>query len=186
MSVLSEDMPTEPQDPLHYAPRRTGQRPEVRLSAVGTTAGETAFDRPSRFEPARRPPPSSALSAELEHAVFESLRRRMDPEVVPEPPALAQEQSQRRAWLAIGAAFGIAAIAAILFVAFTSRDEVGALLSSAAPASQAQDDASKPALAQFRALLNSGDGKQAVTREQSERLLKQFEQWRQKADGQTR
>jgi len=42
----------------------------------------------------------------------------------------------------------------------------------------------KPTLEQFRALMAaSGDGgEQTITREQSDRLLKQFMLWRQKAD----
>ncbi len=85
MSAMSEETPTNPQDPLHYAPRRTNARPELRLSSVSSTVGETQFDRSAKPETVRRPP---SLSAELENAVFESLRRQMDPEVVPEPPGV--------------------------------------------------------------------------------------------------
>lgn len=180
MSVLSEESPTDPQDPLHYAPRRPNPRPELRLSAVSAAVGETPFDRPSKPEPARRaPPPPSSLSAELEHAVFESLRRQMDPEVIPEPPG-QDGRLWRRAWLGVGAAVGIAAVSATLFVTLTSHDDPGAPLAAAA-SSPAPDDAAKPALAQFHSLIVASDGDQAITREQSERLLHQFMQWRQKA-----
>jgi hypothetical protein len=181
MSVLSEDNPTNPQDPLHYAPRRTGPRPDLRLSTVSTSVGETPFDRPSRFEPARRAPsPSSALNAELEHAVFESLRRQMDPEVLPEPISL--EPSRYRAWLAIFAGVGAAGIAAMLISILVPHGDIGALFSLSS-ASVAQEEAPKPALAQFRSLVNSSDGEQTFSSEQSDRLLQQFVQWRQKADG---
>jgi hypothetical protein len=180
MSVLSEDIPTNPQDPLHYAPRRTAPRPELRLSSVSATVGETPFERLSRFEPAGRPPPPpSSLNAELEQAVLESLRRQMDPEVIPEPMSL--EPAPHRAWLAIFAGVGTAAIAALLMIAFVTQGDIGALFSPP-PAPQAQEEAPKPALAQFRSLLNSSDGNQAFTREQSQRLLEQFVQWRQKGD----
>ena len=43
-----------------------------------------------------------------------------------------------------------------------------------------QLDTSKPALSEFRALLVAGEGGQAFTHEQSERLLQQFVQWGQK------
>ena len=177
MSALNEEGPTNPQDPLHYAPRRTSPRSELRHSSVSTTVGDTSFDRPSRPELLRRAatPPSSP-SAELENAVFQSLRRQMDPEVIPEPPAV-DGSLRRRAWLGIGAAVGIAAIAAAAFATLTSHD--GTSLAVAAPA---QDDAAKPALAQFRSLIVASDGDQTFTHEQSERLLQQFEQWRQKAD----
>jgi hypothetical protein len=179
MSAVSEESPSDPQNPLHYAPRRTG-RPDLRLSTVSSTVGDTPFDRPSKPELVRRaPPPPSSLSADLEHAVFESLRRQMDPEVIPEPPGI-EGRLWRRAWLGVGAAIAVAAIAATLFVTFTSRDEAGTAL-AAAPSS-VQDDATKPALAQFRSLIAPGEGDQAVNHEQSEKLLRQFMQWRQKAD----
>jgi len=183
MSVMSEDPPTNPQDPLHYAPRRTNPRPELRLSTVSSAVGETPFDRAPKPEPVRRvPPPPPTLSAELENAVFESLRRQMDPEVVPEPPAI-EPRAWRRAWLGLGAGIGVAAIAAALFVALVPREQAGASFAAATPA-PAQDEAMKPTLEQFRALMAaSGDGgEQTITREQSDRLLKQFMLWRQKAD----
>jgi hypothetical protein len=180
MSALSEETPTNPQDPLHFAPRRTSLRPELRLSTVSSTIGETAFDRPSRPELVGRASPSpTSLSAELEQAVFESLRRQMDPEVIPEPPGI-DGRLWRRAWLGVGAAVAIAAVAATLFVTLTPRDEAGAFFTTAA--SPAQDDATRPALAQFRSLIAASDGEQSVTHEQSERLLQQFMQWRQKVD----
>ena len=183
MSVMSEEPPTNPQDPLHYAPRRSNPRPELRLSNVSSAVGETPFDRAPKPEPVRRvPPPPPTLSAEIENAVFESLRRQMDPEVVPEPPAV-ETRVGRRAWLGIGAGIGVAAIAAALFVAFAPREEAGGSFAAATPA-PAQDDAMKSALEQFRALMAASNdgGDQAITREQSERLLKQFMLWRQKAD----
>src|SRR5271166_871342 len=150
MSVLSEEGPTNPQsppqqDPLHYAPRRTSPRPDLRLSTVSAAVGETPFDRTSKPELARRaPPPPTSLNAELEQAVFDSLRRQMDPEVVPEPPAL-DGRLWRRAWLGVGAAVGVAAIAATLLVTLTPHDDAGTPFAAAA-SSPAQDDAAKPAL----------------------------------------
>jgi len=186
MSALSEETPTNPQDPLHYAPRRTAQRPEPRLSTVSSTIGETAFDRPAKPEVARRAPqPPTSLSSELENAVFESLRRQMDPEVIPEPPGV-EGRLWRRAWLGVGAAVAVAAIAAALFVTLTPREEAGASFAATAaatPSPAAPEDMSKPALEQFRALMTAaGNGDQAVTREQPDGLLKQFMLWRQKAD----
>ncbi|HLG79510.1 MAG TPA: hypothetical protein VKY22_00720 [Bradyrhizobium sp.] len=182
MSVLSEETPTNPQDPLHYAPRRSAARPELRLSSVSSAIGETPFDRPSKPDPVRRaPPPPTSLSSELENAVFESLRRQMDPEVIPEPPGL-EGRLWRRAWLGVGAAVAVAAIAAALFVTLAPREEAGASLAAAAAPSPAPDDATKPTLEQFRALMAAGDGDQSANHEQSDRLLKQFMLWRQKAD----
>src|ERR1700751_1314012 len=104
MSALSEETPTNPQDPLHFAPPRPSLRPELPLSTVSSTIGETAFDRPSRPElVGRASPPPTSLSAELEQAVFESLRRQMDPEVIPEPPGI-EGRLWRGAWVPGGGA----------------------------------------------------------------------------------
>ena len=192
MSAMSEETPTNPQDPLHYAPRRTNARPELRLSSVSAAAGETPFDRAGKPEAVRRPP---SLSAELENAVFESLRRQMDPEVVPEPPGV-EGRLWRRAWLGVGAAVGLAAIGATLFVVFTPHEDAAPPVAAAVPATTTQPDATKPAaLAQFRSLIQasganqasssgnqaSGDN-QAANHEQSEGMLKRFMLWRQKVD----
>ena len=187
MSAMSEETPTNPQDPLHYAPRRTNARPELRLSSVSSNVGETPFDRAAKPEPVRRAPPTPpSLSAELENAVFESLRRQMDPEVVPEPPGV-EGRMWRRAWIGVGAAVGVAAIAATLFVTLAPHDEAAPSFAAAAPAS-VPEDATKPALAQFRSLIQASGGdqsanhEQAANHEQSEGLLKQFMLWRQKVD----
>src|SRR5579872_3656123 len=162
MSAMSEETPTNPQDPLHYAPRRTNARPELRLSSVSSNVGETPFDRAAKPEPARRAPPTPpSLSAELENAVFESLRRQMDPEVIPEPPGV-EGRLWRRAWLGVGAAVGLAAIGATLFVVFTPHEDAAPSVAAAAPATTPQQDAAKPAaLAQFRSLIQASGANQA-------------------------
>ncbi len=187
MSAMSEETPTNPQDPLHYAPRRTNARPELRLSSISSNVGETPFDRAAKPEQVRRAPPTPpSLSAELENAVFESLRRQMDPEVVPEPPGV-EGRMWRRAWIGVGAAVGVAAIAATLFVTLAPHDEAAPSFAAAAPAA-VPEDATKPALAQFRSLIQASGGdqsanhEQAANHEQSEGLLKQFMLWRQKVD----
>jgi hypothetical protein len=187
MSAMSEETPTNPQDPLHYAPRRTNTRPELRLSSVSSNVGDTPFDRPVKPELVRRAPPTPpSLSAELENAVFESLRRQMDPEVIPEPPGV-EGRLWRRAWIGVGAAVGVAAIAATLFVTLAPHDDAAPSFAAAAPAS-VPEDANKPALSQFRTLIQASGGdqsanhEQAAHHEQSEGLLKQFMLWRQKVD----
>src|SRR5579871_6751888 len=168
MSAMSEETPTNPQDPLHYAPRRTNARPELRLSSVSSNVGETPFDRAAKPEPVRRAPPTPpSLSAELENAVFESLRRQMDPEVVPEPPGV-EGRLWRRAWLGVGAAVGLAAIGATLFVVFTPHEDAAPSVAAAAPATTPQQDAAKPAaLAQFRSLIQASGANQASSGNQA-------------------
>jgi hypothetical protein len=187
MSVLSEQSPSNPQDPSHYAPRKPSERSELRLSAISSAVGETAFERPPNPGASR----SLALNAELEHAVYESLRRQMDPLPVPEPANLNQERSRRRGVLAIAggivAAVGVSAVVALLFVTlmpgFRDRDANQPFLARTASSPESQqvgDDGSKPALDQFRSALASTEVDQSATREKSERLLEQFMQWRQK------
>jgi hypothetical protein len=179
MSAMSEESPlpptSSPQDPLYYAPRRPSERVEPRLATVNARA--------ARAETSRTLPASAALSARLESAVYESLRRQMEPEVVPEPKDFTR-QGTRRTLIAIAsgvaAALAVASVAALLFVTIYPREQdSGRSFAAAAQPAAAADD--KPALSQFRALVNANTGGQNFTHEQSERLLQQFVQWRQKA-----
>ncbi|WP_157450536.1 hypothetical protein [Bradyrhizobium sp. ARR65] len=187
MSVLSEQEPTSPHDPLHYAPRRRAERSGIRLSTVTSAVGETQFDSPFRVDTSSSPF-SPSLDVPFEDAIGESLRRHLDPQVMPEPAAFARDGSRRRKWLMVGggiaAGVGVAAVAALLLVTLmpASRDG-GARSGFAATAAQPRgDDAAKTAISQFRSVLVSGEGDQAVTREQPQQLLERFMQWRQKTD----
>jgi hypothetical protein len=189
MNVPSEQPPTDPQDPLHYAPRRSGERLEPRLAAVN----ETPFERPAAADAAGRLPVSpAALSSKLESAVFESLRRQMEPEAVAEPTDFRHGRSQRAVMgvvIGVAAAVVVAAAVAVAFVSIFPREkDAGASFAtsaSPAPSTMAQqrlvDERSRSALSQFRPLLANSEGDRAFTHEQSERLLQQFVQWRQKA-----
>jgi hypothetical protein len=185
MSAMSEESPppptSNPQDPRYYAPRRPSERVEPRLASVNERA---AFERASRGETSRTLPASAALSARLESAVYESLRRQTEPEVVPEPRDY-NRLGTRRTLIAIAsgvaAALALASVAALLFVTVYPREQDARRPFTAAPsAAQARQADDKPALSQFRALVNANPGGQNFTHEQSERLLQQFVQWRQK------
>jgi hypothetical protein len=178
MSAMSEETPlpptSNPQDPRYYAPRRPSERVEPRLATINERA---------RAETSRTLPASAALSARLESAVYESLRRQTEPEVVPEPKDFTR-QGTRRTLIAIAsgvaAALAVASVAALLFVTVYPREQdTGRPFAAAAQPAAAPDE--KPALSQFRALVNANAGGQSFTHEQSERLLQQFVQWRQKA-----
>jgi hypothetical protein len=185
MSAMSEGSPPppsgNPQDPQYYAPRRPSERVEPRLATVNERA---AFERASRGETSRPLPTSAALSARLESAVYESLRRQMEPEIVPEPKDF-KRQGTRRTLIAIasgvGAALALASVAALLFVTVYPREQDAGRPFAAAPAAQPRPADDKGALSQFRALVNANTSGQNFTHEQSERLLQQFVQWRQKA-----
>ena len=199
MSVEGEQEPTGPHDPLHYAPRRLRERPEPRL----TTIEDTRNGRDNkRLEAAiGRISPPAPLDSQLESAVYESLRRPMDPAVMGEPRALARELERRGAMFGLAgrlaAAVGVSAIIALFFVIMmpASRQADPATSFSATvqsftsalaqqPPQQQIDDARKPALAEFQSLLTPTDSAQAAEREQpqqSDKTLQQFLQWRQKA-----
>jgi hypothetical protein len=190
MSVPSEqpdERPNNPQDPLHYAPpRRFPERTEPRLAAV--VGDIQATDRMSRPDAASRAVSPSSLNAKLENAVYESLRRQIDPELIPEPTDFKRERSQRAligVVIGIAAAIVVSAAVAVVFVTMfpSSKDRTpGASFATATSQQRQVADASKPALSEFRALLVAPEGGQAITHEQSEQLLQQFVQWRQKAD----
>jgi hypothetical protein len=118
MSSMSEQNPTSPQDPLHYAPRYLREKPEgARLSLV-----EDANDTTESAERAGRAvmPTAKHLDTRLESAVFESLRHSLDPHVMREPPEFTRERDRRSVVLKIAARFaaatGVAAVVALFFV----------------------------------------------------------------------
>ncbi len=177
MSAMSEETPlpptSNPQDPRYYAPRRPTDRVEPRLATVNERA---------KAETSRTLPASAALNARLESAVYESLRRQTEPEVVPEPKDFSR-MGTRRTLIAIAsgvaAALAVASVAALLFVTVYPREQdTGRPFAAAVQPAAATDD--KGALSQFRALVNTNTSGQSFTHEQSERLLQQFVQWRQK------
>jgi hypothetical protein len=183
MSAMSDETPlpptSNPQDPQYYAPRRPSERVEPRLASVN----DRAFERAKRAETSRTLPASAALNAKLEGAVYESLRRQMEPEIVPAPNDY-KRQGTRRTLIAIAsgvaAALAVASVAALLFVTiYPKEQDAGRPFAATAQPAAAADD--KPALSQFRALVNANASSQNFTHEQSERLLQQFVQWRQKA-----
>jgi hypothetical protein len=197
MSVANDEEPAGPHDPLHYAPRRLRERPEPRL----TTIEETRVMRDNkRLEAAvGRISTPAPLDSHLENAVYESLRRPMDPAILGEPRALARELERRGALFGLAgrlaAAVGISAIIALFFVIMmpasrhqdtnasfseTVQSFTSALGQQQQPAQA--EETRKPALAEFQSLL--GDA-QAAEREQpdkqADKTLQQFLQWRQKA-----
>src|SRR5258708_20295012 len=87
MSVANDEEPAGPHDPLHYAPRRLRERPEPRLAMIEETR---VMRENKRLEAAvGRISTPAPLDSQLENAVYESLRRPMDPAILAEPRALA-------------------------------------------------------------------------------------------------
>jgi hypothetical protein len=206
MSALSEQEQAGREDPLHYAPRWLREKPEQRFSVM-----EEMRPIPER-RPETLPRSMSApapLDAQLENAVYESLRRQLDPEVIEEPASLARELDRRDALFGVAGRFalaiGVSALVAVFFVFMipTSRqpdataslsgtiEQMKAALSMTPPPQR--QDAIAPAIAaapanatasgnvpEYQSIRSSGESNPPVTHEQSEKLLQQFMQWQQK------
>jgi hypothetical protein len=186
MSSLSEQDHLNPNEPTYYAPRWLRERPEVRVAPSNEKTAEPVRGPSSR--------PASALDSQLENAVSSALWHPLDPEVIQEPPGLAEEMDRGSALITVAgrfaAAVGVSAIVALFFVIMVpasrlpdsggSSGIVKSIKSALFQPGQ-REDGSKPAIAEFQPILASAaQGNQPATREQSGQLLQQFMQWRQK------
>jgi hypothetical protein len=191
MSTLNERDHLNPNDPTYYAPRWLRERSEQRISPSRETGSG-----PRR--PVSSPPSFDAL---LEDTVSEGLRLPLDPEVIHEPPGFVPELDRRIALISVAgrfaAAVGVSALVALFFVFMVpaSRDHArqpdggassfSGILQSIKTAfyqPPRREDDLKPALSEFQTILASTRTSQAViTHEQSETVLQQFLQWRQKS-----
>jgi hypothetical protein len=187
MSTYREHANLNPNDPMYYAPRWLRERSALRLSP----SSEPSSERP------RGPVSSSpAFDGLLEEAV--PLRRPLDPEVIHESPGFVRELDRRVALIRgagrFAAAVGISAFVALFFTImvrdYARQPDGGAsspsgILQSTKTAfyqPPRREDDLKPALSEFQAILASPRTSQAViTHEQSETVLQQFLQWRQKS-----
>jgi hypothetical protein len=166
-ALMNEQDPPIPQsDPLHFAPRRVRERSEPPTSAT------------------------TALDPSIEQAVYQSIQRSLEPEIVRQPPAFSEEFDQRKALFG-AVAIGVAALAALGFVLmFHAREpDAGASFAAAVqsikPEPASPDRGASAALSEFRGVLTAADANQNETREPPDRLLQQFVQWRQKANADT-
>jgi len=199
MSVASEPESTGPHDPMHYAPRRLRDKPEPRL----TPLEDARALRERRLDAVigRSISPPAPLDPQLENAVYETLRRPIDPKLLGETRALARELERRNSLFGLTgrlvAAIGVSAIIALFFIVMMparQRDTAASFQTAVQSFTTAlsqqpsqpvpAEDAKKPALAEFQSLLAASDNTaQAAEREQtdkqSDKLLQQFMQWRQ-------
>jgi hypothetical protein len=199
MSVANEPETAGPHDPMHYAPRRLREKPEPRVNS----AEDMRAAREKRLEAVigRNMNPPAPLDTSLENAVYESLRRPIDPKLLGETRALTREFERRGSSVfgvagRIAAAVVVSAIIALFFVVMmparqqdntasfaTTVQSFTTALSQQPSQPLPAEDAKKPALAEFQSLLAASDTAQAAEREQtdkqSDKLLQQFVQWRQ-------
>jgi hypothetical protein len=194
MSSLSEHEHDNlnPNEPGYYAPRWLRDRPDARPAA----------SREAVSEPMRSPTSTPAsLDTQLEKAVSNALWHPLDPEVIREPPGLAEELDRGSALITVAgrfaAAVGVSAIVALFFVIMVpasrlpdsgGSSSIMRSIKSALLQPGQRDEASKPAIAEFQPILASAQNNQPATppasppaaRERSDQLLQQFMQWRQK------
>ena len=173
MSSFSEQDPLDPDDPkLDYTPLRLSER----AAKLGPSVSQGARSEPSR---------SSSMSRPASLA----------PTAIDEPARRTRDLNRRAALVSVAtrvaAVAGVVAVVVLLFVIMkpASRQSVASSTPSditgstniAPPQSNQGDVGSKPALAEFKALLASPPS-QPATREQSPQLLQRFLQWREKAN----
>jgi hypothetical protein len=194
MSTASEEPanvnPLDALESLYAPPRRpTGERAEPRLAAVN--------DAPMPRMPRPTPPrPAPTPDERIENAMAGFVRRQFEPEVVPEPVDFKLEGMRRKlvaSAIGVVAVVAIAAVVALLSFSIFPKEKdaiqsfaaaVPAAPAAAAPTTPASEATRPAALSQFRALVAPSGGSlptQGFSHEQSERLLQQFVQWRQKS-----
>ena len=169
MSRFSEQDPLDPDDPeLDYTPLRLSER----LAKLAPSVSQGA-----RSEPIK--PSSISRPASL------------DPKAINEPARRMRDLNRRAALLSVAAVAGVAAVLVLLFVimkpasrqsvADSTPSDITGSTSTAPPQSSQGDVGSKPAPAEFKALLASPPS-QPATHEQSQQLLQRFLQWREKTN----
>jgi hypothetical protein len=201
MSALSDDH-LNPHHPMYYAPRWLRERSGARLAAVPETTSEPV-GRPTSAGATFDAQLENAVSEALRHPLDPEIIRE------PPGLARELNRRVAYVGVAgrFAAAIGISAIVALFFVimapAAWQPEGVGSSLSgmiqamrAALPPQPSQTDAApRSALADFQGLLAAPKAEEAVTpepsaatpaeaspvtREQSQQLLQEFVQWRQK------
>lgn len=183
MGRLSRQGPLDPKDPEYYAPRRLRENLEVRRS------------QGARLESVTRPiSPPSPFDNPLKDAGSVSLRNPLHPEVLRPPAGFAHEPDRRAMLFRLAAGFaaaaGVVAVVALFFLfrapaaqpsdTASAPSEITGSTKAALPPSEEDELASKPALAQFKALLPTAPAGQPAAEEPSQQELQRFMQWRQK------
>jgi hypothetical protein len=170
MSTLGEEDPLDPNDPMSYAP--PWMREEARSRSIASN--ETKLELPQRSVTS----PSSFDT--FSEAVSKSLRNRLEPEVMHEPPGYNNRFGQWRELIPVAvrfaAAVGVSALVALFFVFMIPasrdhaqdhvQDHVQDSTASLVPASsktasqtqapresESKPAETKPSLAQFETIL---------------------------------
>jgi hypothetical protein len=182
MSTLNEEDHLDPNNPMYYAPRRT--RDEVKSTSSESDDAVPALPR-------RNLPAPSSFDTLLKEARSRSLRHPLDPEAVREPAGLSQWMELLPVAARFAVAIGVAALVALFFVFMipASRDHAQSSASGVLEALKtglsiptSRESSAKPATPELQAVRAAQPAEPALTHEQSETLLHQFERWQQKQD----
>jgi hypothetical protein len=180
MSNLSEQHHLDPNDPAYYAPRRLRERSG---SSLAHEARSEHFNDPIS--------PSAVLDVPFGNVVSGALRHPLPTAIIHEPVEFARE-GRRTTLYGVGALliFGVLAVATLFFVimapvsrpsdAAPTSSEILPPMRTALPQSEAQGEASKPAISEFQALITPAPPGANTRHEQSEQMLQRFLQWGQK------
>jgi len=171
---------------------RTEPRAEPRLAAVND-APVPRTPRPPLSAEARGDVPRAATPNErIENAMAGFVRSQFEIEEVTEPEDTKRGGARGMLFASIvGVAGAIAVVSVVVMLSvnvFPKEKDAVASFAAAVPAAappRQSDDNVKAALADLRALVppNGAGSSQGFSHEQSERLLQQFVQWRQKSAG---
>jgi hypothetical protein len=186
MSALREE-DLNPHDPIYYAPRALRER---QARPVATLDPEATNSEPAEPMIAAFAPYEAIVPYEprYENALPDVRRHPLDPVVFHEAPGLARELDRQAAiirianWVAPAA--GVSVVVA-LFLAISQPDSDGASGSGLMPSLRSlllmsgQADATRSAMFDNRAAFAPSTASEAVTREQSEALLREFLRWQQ-------
>src|SRR5215467_7768547 len=178
MSNASEPAqnPLDALEALYAAQRRPSERPEPpRLAAINELAALARAPRPEPVRPVPGPPPGERIESVLP----ESARRRIAPEVVPEPKDFNSGGLSRKivaGVIGVVAAVAIAAVVTLLLVDIFPRDRDSAdptvTAATAPPPQSGQTEAAPKPVSQVQAQVQTpaatSDGDQNFNHEQSE------------------
>ena len=177
----------DPFEPLSDVPRSWLERLQPWCQRwLSFSASPSPFSREATAHP----------ESELEEAVHAALRRPRDTEIISEPEGFFHELDRRIALISVAgrfaAAVGVSAVVALFFVVMipASRDFAGQtdgapsgiiqFMKAALNEQPAAAEDAKPGLCELQTILGAPQSQPVITHAQSETLLQQFMQWREK------